>query len=43
MDPYGQQENDEVIENIVDFSDNSDTRLRNGVLFVLAWVAWLAC
>ena len=25
MDPYGQQENDEVTENIVDFSDNSDT------------------
>ena len=25
MDPYGQQENDEVTENIVDFSDNFDT------------------
>ena len=25
MDPYGQQENDEVTENIADFSDNSDT------------------
>ena len=25
MEPYGQQENDEVTENIVDFSDNSDT------------------
>ena len=25
VDPYGQQENDEVTENIVDFSDNSDT------------------
>ena len=25
MDPYGQQQNDEVTENIVDFSDNSDT------------------
>ena len=25
MDQYGQQENDEVNENIVDFSDNSDT------------------
>ena len=24
MDQYGQQENDEVNENIVDFSDNSD-------------------
>ena len=24
-DPYGQQQNDEVTENIVDFSDNSDT------------------
>ena len=23
--PYGQQQNDEVTENIVDFSDNSDT------------------
>ena len=43
MDPYGQQENDEVVENIVDFSDNSDTSLRNGMLFVLALVAWVAC
>ena len=25
MDQYGQKENDEVTENIVDFSDNSDT------------------
>ena len=25
MDPYGQQENDEVSENIIDFSDSSDT------------------
>ena len=25
MDPYGQQENDEVTKNIADFSDNSDT------------------
>ena len=25
MDPYGQQENDEITKNIVDFSDNSDT------------------
>ena len=25
MDPYDHQENDEVTENIVDFSDNSDT------------------
>ena len=24
MDPYGQQEKDEVTENIVDFSDDSD-------------------
>ena len=25
MDPYGQQDNDEITKNIVDFSDNSDT------------------
>ena len=25
IDQYGQKENDEVTENIVDFSDNSDT------------------